>query len=427
MTNNNPKAGIFYGYIVLGSCFITSFSYGLFYTLGVFFKPLEAEFGWNATLISSVQSLHFFIFVVSTFLVGWSTDTFGPRFTVGWGGTLIGIGFLCCSFTRTICQFYVFYGIASLGAGIIWSLPTATIQRWFVRGRGITLGIVASGIGCGTLCLAPIANHLIENYGWRTSYVTCGIGIWVMLMTSAFFMRGRPEDIAQTHLALKTEVRNAKVKEPKHGSKIFTNGERSLKETLRTPVFWFITAQYFFSVLPLQLAMLHVVPFAISIGISGSAASAILGLIGGFSILGRLIMGWSAEKLGWKRSLLICLLACMIIFLWLAAVSKLWMLLVFAVVYGFFYGGKTPLTPGLVGFYFYGRSLGTLIGIAHAISLVGGAVGPILGGIVYDATGNYNVAFVIGSALWGISATLLMLVKVPLKANRCLSSSPISG
>ena len=192
---NRNSAIFFYGYVVLISCFIASFSYGLFYTVAVFFKPLQEEFGWSATLIASSQSIHLIGFVASSFFVGWSTDRIGPRMTMVWSGTLIGVGFICCSFINSIWHLYIFYGLASLGAGVIWTLPLTTIQRWFIKGRGLTLGIVSSGIGFGTLFFVPVANSFITNYGWRKSYIVLGILTWFILMAGAFFIRKNPEEI----------------------------------------------------------------------------------------------------------------------------------------------------------------------------------------------------------------------------------------
>ena len=161
--------------------------------------------------------------------------------------------------------------------------------------------------------------------------------------------------------------------------------------------------------------MVHIVNFAINIGISKTASAGALGLIGGISILGRIIMAWSAEKLGWKISLSICLFGCTILFLWLTIVNNLWMLYVFAIIYGFFYGGKTPLIPGLICFYFPGKSMATIMGMIHGISLGGGALGPVIGGIAYDTTGSYTAAFVIGALFWAASAILLLYLKMPQK------------
>ena len=128
-----------------------TFSYGIFCTIGVFFKPLQAEFGWSATLISSIQSLHIAVGILSSLLIGWATDRFGPKLILVCAGTLIGIGISLCSQVSELWQFYLFYGIASLGQAALWTLPMSVVQRWFVKERGLTLGIAAAGIGAGVV------------------------------------------------------------------------------------------------------------------------------------------------------------------------------------------------------------------------------------------------------------------------------------
>ena len=157
--------------------------------------------------------------------------------------------------------------------------------------------------------------------------------------------------------------------------------------------------------------MVHIVPAAISVGIDRTAAAGALGLIGGISIAGRIVMSTSTEKLGWEKALIISCGMCGVMFLWLLGLKGLWMLYIFAIIYGFFYGGKAPLVPGLIGTYFPGKSLATIIGVLHALCLIGGAIGPLIGGIVFDQTGSYSIAFIIGAVFWTIAVALTFLLQ----------------
>jgi len=166
----------------------------------------------------------------------------------------------------------------------------------------------------------------------------------------------------------------------------------------------------------MEMVLVHIVAFALGMGISKTDSASALGLIGAASIFGRILMSWSAERIGWKTAMCICILGNMGMFLWLTGVKTAWMIYFFALVYGFFYGGKTPLIPGLIGAYFPGKSIATIIGMTHGISLVGGALGPLFGGIVYDTTGSYRAAFAVGAFFWALSAVLLVFVKLPQKS-----------
>jgi MFS family permease len=403
--------------VVLGCCFLATFSYGIFCTIGVFFKPLQAEFGWSATLISSIQSLHIAIGIVSGLLIGWSTDKFGPKLILACAGALIGIGISLCSQVSELWQFYLFYGIASLGQAALWTLPMSIVQRWFIKEKGLTLGIVAAGIGAGLVVYTPIANSLILTLGWRFAYIFMGIGTWVLLMVAARLMAQSPE---------KKGLRPLGIEEPgvgffdsqvnRHHTELWRAGEWSVREALRTRSFWLLTGIQLFTGIPIAMIGVHVVPFAMNVGINETSAAGALAVIGGSSIAGRIGMGTVAQKAGFKRILIICTGACAVMFLWLPRVQSLWMVYFFAIIYGFFYGGQVPQVPGLIGYFFPGESLITIFGMIGAISSTGSMLGPLVGGLVWDGTGSYGMAFIIGASFWVLVILLALLLKPPQKA-----------
>ena len=404
------RQNFFYGWVVVAACFVAATSYGLFYTFGVFFKSLQAEFGWGRALTGSVHSVHLVIYALSTYSFGRFTDTLGPRRALTIGAVFIGIGLVLCSRINSIWQLYLFYGIASLGSGVTVSLPNATVQRWFIEKRGLALGMVTAGVGAGTFLLAPLSEFLIASFGWRTAYVVIGIFYGTLLAAAATAMVRSPEE-----------------KELKpYGWNHAGGPQRTLmlkdwpaERAIRTGTFWLIIFIYLFTNLPVHMVMVHVVPYFTDMGISKSLAAGALGLIGGISISGRIGMGVLGERMGWKWGLLLCCAVCAVMTFWLIGVRSMWMLMVFAVGYGFFYGGKITNIPGLIGFTFGTRALGEIIGIIHAVSLAGGIVGPVLGGYVFDVTGSYRAAFIIGALGFVTSAILTFFVRPPKAGTNC--------
>jgi len=409
------KHGFFYGWVVVGCCVLITFNFGIFYSFGVFFKPLQAEFGWSATLTSSVQSFFFGASTLSLVLVGWATDRFGPRPTLACGGTLIGLGISLCSQVSQLWHFYLFYGIASLGVGVLWTLPLATVQRWFVKERGLTLGIVVAGVGAGAVVYTLTANSLILTYGWRLTYIILGIGAWVILMVAAGLIAASPDKKGLKPYGMEDVETEATDAGASSHSQVWRIGEWGLREALRTRSFWLLTAIQLCAMIPIQMALVHVVPFALTIGIDENAAAGALALIGGLSIAGRIGMGTMAQKTGFRWAIIICASMCAAMFLWLLGVQSLWMIYLFAIIYGFFYGGKVPQVPGLVGYFFPGKSLATTLGALTAIAAIGGILGPLLGGFVWDATGSYRIAFIIGASFWALAAILAYFLKTPEK------------
>lgn len=404
---NKFKLPFFYSWVVAASCFICCFSYGMFYTMSVFFTTLQAEFGWSSTITSSIHALHLIIFVPSTFFMGWLSDKYGPRLPIVLGAIFFGVGFSLLGQVNSLSQFYLFYAIASLGAGIIFSLPTATVQKWFVKRSGLALGIVVTGVGAGIMLYAPLANHLISSYGWRMAYIQMGTGTAILLLLASIGATTPEKKGIQPYGAkslAQQEVDQGAVTEPVW----------SLREALRNKNFWLICALYFCTVLPIHLIAIHLVPFVESIGIEKGIASWIWGIVGGMSILGRLITPTLAEgTIGWRKAIIIVTTIMAVSFVWISRATSLWMILVFVIIYGFCYGSKVPLVPALMRAYFGTKSLGQLIGFVHAVSLVGGAIGPLLAGYIVDVTGNYIIAFLIGAGFWAVSTFFAWLCKVP--------------
>lgn len=408
--NAAEKPTFFYGWVIVATCFVAATSYGLFYTFGVFFKSLQTEFGWGRALTGSVHSLHLVIYALSTYFFGRLTDRHGPRRALSLGALFIGTGLSLCSQISSIWHLYFFYIIASLGSGVTVSLPNATVQKWFIKKRGLALGLVTAGVGAGTLLLAPLTHYLIASFGWRPTYLIIGISYWALLTLNAMAMVDRPEKKALKPYGWQEEVSQGET--VGQGRKVGIQ-DWPAREAMKTKVFLLIIFIYFFTNLPIHMVMIHIVPYATDLGISKSFAASALGLIGGISIAGRIGLGVLSEKVGWKWGLFLCCLICAFMLFWLIGVKNLWMLSGFALVYGFFYGGKITTIPGLIGSFFGTRSLGEIIGTIHAASLTGGIIGPVLGGYIFDRSGSYRIAFLIAALAFLASAILTLFAHPP--------------
>ena len=421
--NLTKEPRFFYGWVILAACFsATVVLGGVLYSFGVFFNPLLEEFGWSRALTSSVNTVSLVAFGVSLIILGRMTDKYGPKIVLAFGGTLISGGFALCSQVDSISLLYLCYVILGLGSGAAWVLPTATIQRWFLKGRGLTLGIVSSGVGLGAFIFAPIASYLIDVYGWRTSYLIIGVFTFTVTNLSASVLVISPgkkglkpygkNDLASSPTdELADTIRLDEIK-----SKLITDEKWTPSELLRTWTFYGICFIDLFSVLPLYMIAVHVVPYATDIGISRVLAASALGLIGCSNIAGRIVIGGATEKIDFKTALAISCFLCSASVLFLIGARSIEMLYVFAIVYGFFYGGKVTLIPGLIGFFYGTESLATLIGTSHSLAIFGGAGGPILAGYLFDRTGSYTVAFLLAAGSFFISGAFTVAIKPPKKA-----------
>ncbi|NIR86631.1 MFS transporter, partial [Candidatus Bathyarchaeota archaeon] len=165
----SKRSRFYYGWMVVIASFLTTFIFfSIQYIFGVFSKSLIDEFGWTRSLTSGAYSLNMIVHGLSALLMGTLSDRYGPRITIGVNGFLVGLGIVLCSQIVDLWQLYVFFGLLiGVGMGAAFSPPMSTTAKWFVRRRGLALGIVASGIGLGTLVMSPLTNHLILVYGWQ--------------------------------------------------------------------------------------------------------------------------------------------------------------------------------------------------------------------------------------------------------------------
>ena len=409
----------FYGWIIATCCFFGAQTYGFFFSLGVFFKPLQNEFGWGAGVISTIHSFHLAALVVSLPFFGKMADKYGAKCIFGVSSVLMGGGFFLCGFVDKLWHFYLFYLVASLGVGATTSLPATIVQKWFIKKKGLALGIAASGIGAGPLIAAPISAFLISCYGWRNAYFIIGGLVCLMLALVALVMVDRPEDIGLQPLG-KNDTRPLWKKEIKYPS-FATNThdyqlnkkEWTTKEAMKTRAFLILGSIWLLCALPIHMIMIHIVPFAVNCGVPQKTAAVGLGFIGGISVLGRLSGGAFSDIVGLKKTLIIATFFSAFVMIALPFIRGSHTFFVFVVIYGYFWGARVPQIPGLIGNYFGNRNLNEIMGIFWSIAGIGAIIGTLTGGVVSDITGSYLIAFLFAAGCFGTAGILAIFLEPP--------------
>ena len=402
--STGEKPRFFYGYVVvLVAFFIMVLMFGTFYTFGVFFKPLSAEFGWARATTSGAFSVAMFLSGLLAIVMGRLTDRFGSRIVMTLCGFLLGLGYLLMSQVNAMWQLYLFYGVViGMGMGGCFVPMLSTVARWFVNRRGMMTGFVVAGIGTGTIIIPPVASWLISSYGWRTSYILIGAVALVFIILAAQFLRHDPRQIGQLPYG------GNEVKE--EGLNLQARGF-SLREAIGTGQLWMLFAILFCLGFCLGTIMVHIAPHATELGISATIAASILAVIGGLSIVGRVVMGSVADRMGNRPPLIINFVMVSGVLFWLVVAKELWMLYLFAAIFGFAYGGVVVLESPLVAELFGLSSHGVILGIVAFGYTVGGAVGPILAGRIFDIIGSYQVAFLVCAVLGILGIILASLLK----------------
>lgn len=363
--------------------------FGVAYSFGAFFDPMAEEFGSSQGATSAVFSVTAFAYFLLGSLSGVAVDRHGPRRVLLVGAAAIGMGLVLTSQVQSLWLGYVTYGVG-VGIGVACGyVPMVTVvSGWFDVRRGAALGVAVSGIGVGTVTAAPLAASLIERHGWRTTHVIFGIAAATVLTGCALLSRPPPKSVRAE-----------------------SSGDR-LRIVIRTRRFHLLYLSMLLLSLALFVPFVFVVSFAEDYGSGSVAAAAPVGLIGAASIVGRLVIGPLADRVGhlaaYRMSYLIIGGSFV---LWLGG-TDYWLLVVFAVIFGIGYGGFVALSPAVVADLFGSNGLGGLIGVTYTAAAFGGLGGPPLAGMVIDIA-SYQWA-IAASMVLGLAAWLIMtLVRQP--------------
>ena len=398
------KPSFFYGYIIVGAAFfIMVLMYGTFFSFVVFFKPVLTEFGWSRAITSGAYSLGWLLSGALAMITGRLTDQVGPRMVVVVCGFILGLGYILMSQIGAIWQLYLFYGvIVSLGMGGSFTPLLSPVARWFVRRRGLMTGMAISGIGFGTLITPPIANWLISNYSWRTSYTIIGVTVSILIVLAAQLLRRDPGEMGLV---------------PYGGDAVEENsinweaGGFSLKEAIHTRRLWILFTLYVCTGFYVQFILVHIVIHATGLGFSAPNAAVVLSIIGAGSVVGRVTTGSAADRIGNKLAYSIALILIVVAFFWLQLAQEAWMLYLFAAVFGLAYGGILCLMSPLVAELFGLRSHGVILGVIMFSSTIGGAIGPIVAGYIFDITSSYKLVFLVCAIIGIVSLVLLSFLR----------------
>jgi MFS family permease len=399
------KTRYFHGYNIVAAGFtIQAVCIGAMFAYGVFFKELQTEFGWSRATISGASSLAFLMMGAGGILAGRLNDRIGPRVLIVASAGFLGLGYTLMSRMQFPWQLYLMYGVvAGIGFSTHDVITLSTVARWFVKRRGVMSGIVKVGTGFGQLLGPMIASLLLSIFGWRNATLIIGTVSLVVLVAAAQAMRRDPRGMGLLPDGVSDMAGGRAAVAEEQGV--------SLKEAARMKQFWIICLAEFTVLCCLLTVVVHIVPYARDFGLAPVYAAGVLSTIGGVSILGRIVMGASSDRIGGRRALIICFVVLFCSFVWLQFATEVWMLFLFAVVYGFAHGGFFTVVSPMVAEFFGTGSHGLLFGIILFSGTLGGAVGPLMAGWTFDVTGSYRMVFLVLSGLILIGLGLMIVLR----------------
>ena len=418
-------AAIFWGWwTVWVTGIISGLGHG-FYGLGisVFFKDISEELGINRAMTSMAAGIGRLEGGITSPLVGWLSDRFGPKYVIFCGICIAGTGMVLMNFVENLWNYTIVWGLF-IGVGLNIGLTIAVdkaLNDWFVFKRGLAQGTKFSLIGVGSMAALPMVTFLVGHVGWR---ITCLL--WGVLMLACapvaliFVKQKRPE-----HYGMRPD--GEKPTSPERGCSdnsaadstavtvLDEETEYSFRQAVKTRAYWFIAFALGIQMFIMGGLNIHLVPFLTDIGISRAKAGAMMGMMVFFTIPSRFLSGILSDRVGRNRQnmllagvFFIQTLSILVLIISQSTVA----IYLFLSLYGFASGATTPLFILTLGSYFGRKAFGTIFGSSMTIRAPISLAAPIFAGWIYDKTGAYTGAFLAYLAC-GAAATLLMALLKP--------------
>lgn len=401
----------FLGWRVLGAAFVAQFLAGgvTFASFGVFVIPLSEAFATPRGRLNLAFSIGFVVMALSGPVVGHWLDRGYARTVMVIGAIVSAAGLFGLSQGTSLLQMAVFFcGPVALGAATFGMTPSNTLAaNWFLRRRGLALGITAAGATLASAVAPPLAAWLIDTVTWRGAFHWFAIGTLAIalpvFLSSAI---GRPEDVGQRPDGDPDTPQTDDATGPSiEATPIET------RELVRDPRLWLISVGFSLVFTSPIVIMLSLVPFAVDLGFSKQDAAWFFTAAAPFSLFGKIAFGAMADRIPPKVAAWIVVTGNMLTWLLLYTDPSYPMYLAIGALYGLAIGATAPLNGIMLGLCFgrtaFGRASG--LGALASLPLISGT--PAVAGILLDTTGGYHAVFMMQVGLLLLGGVLLSLVR----------------
>jgi MFS family permease len=392
---------------VLAVCFVLNMlGRGMGDSYAVFLLPLEGEYGWSRYQLTSVYSVFLLVSGFAAPVIGMLFDRVGPRLVYSIGVACIGSAYFAAGSLTQLWQFYLLIG-AAVGVGVAMTgmVPaSAMLSRWHHARLGRAIGIVFSGTGAGIIVFVPVAQALVDHYGWRSAYRTLG-GVLLVLLPVVLlalpwkrFAAGRPAERASQL--------------PAHGS------EWTLRKAMGTRIYWGMAQAFFFTAVAMFSIFVQLVAFLVDAGFSPLAAATSFGICGMLSAGSVMSSGFLTERFGSRQTVSVSFVGTICGMLLLLAMTRypsMPLLALFVLTFGASLGVRGPIISSICTRHFAGPRVATIYGTVFACNSLGAALGSLLGGVLHDLSGGY--VMVLAFSLCSISLASMPFWTVPALRN----------
>ena len=389
---------------VLATCFLLNMvGRGSGDTYIVFISPLEKEFGWSRSELTGIYSVYLIVGGALAPIVGTLFDRFGPRPVYTAGILCIAVAFMLGGNLTSLWQFYVLIGVlVGAGSGLAGMVPASGLMtRWFRARLSTAMGIAFAATGMGSLTFVPVAQAMLVQYDWRTTYRVFGLGLLLLVPVVAWaipwkrFAAGHPD----YRLPHRTKEGGA--------------GGWTLGAAIKTPLFWALARVFFFTSIGMFTVVVQSVVFFIDAGFSPLVAATAFGVTGMLSVVSVAASGPLAERFGIRRTVSVSFIGSALgvaLLLLLSFRPWLVMLCAYVMIFGLCQGMRGPIVSSITTRHFAGPKVATIYGMIFTMNALGSASGSLIGGALHDLTGGYRTGFLFALCTMAFAVTTFWTV-----------------
>jgi len=398
----------YYGWVVIAVAFVTmAIAVSVRTSFSLLFPPILDEFGWQRGVTAAAFSVGFLSSVVLAPLIGVFMDRWGPRAVIPLGATSSALGLVAATYATSAIALYATLGVMVVGASIAMSyhVHSMFLPNWFVRRRGLAIGIAFSGVGVGAIVILPWLQSLIEADGWRHACVVFAIAlVLVVIPLNVALQRRNPSDIGLQPDGHRADdgTAGARAAIDVVVDRDWTGRSWTLRTASRTARFWWIASAYFTALYAWYSVQVHQTRYLVDTGFDAEVAATALGMVGMFGIAGQIGVGALSDRIGREWGWTIALIgyaACYGALTVLEVQPSIELVYFVAAAQGLMGYGIGSLYGVVANEVFAGPRFATIFSILSLGGSSGAAVGPWLTGEVFDRTGSYSSAFWLAGAL----------------------------
>lgn len=401
---------IFYGWVIVAVTFVAmGIGVNARTAFSLLYPPILDEFHWDRGVTAGAFSFGFVISSILSPTIGRMMDRFGPRVVMEVGTFSMAAGFLLAPFTTQPWQLYLTLGVLVGGGSIClgYSGQSLFLPNWFVRTRGLAIGLAFSGVGLGSVTLLPWVQSMIIDAGWRDACRAMGLLLLVVLAPINLLLRKRPEDMGLRPDGDAVPLASAPLRPSNVVDPVWAAVDWTVGRAVRTARFWWLALGYFCALYAWYAVQVHQTKYLQEVGFTANRSAWALGLVSLIGVVGQISLGHVSDRIGRELIWGISMLGFVICFLALIVLqhdpSIVWLYLMVAAQGGLGYG-LTSVMGAMVAEIFQGRHFGGIFGTVMLSAMAGGAAGPWVTGVLHDALGDYALAFWLGAGVSVVSA-----------------------